>query len=261
MGTLLSLSRSATVVGWDVAVWCTLAFGTLFLFGWLSEEFGRSEGWKKHRKLFLTLAIVGVIGEQIGTIVEFALSAHLETIDQTALEGERNARIEYEKLYGPRHLTEEQRETLIRHWRKYAGRTIKVRGVWDPETDAFADELSEILTKAGLTVRRDASTPTVKASGVVIEGSWADFVTLEDLARSLNCAGVWAIAWQSCTGGLPPCPGTSKEVLTTEPTKCDLEIDVLPRLIGGRGTNLKHIEEAVCTHPLLRSRPPTCAPW
>jgi hypothetical protein len=80
MGTLLSLSSPATTVCWYVAVACTFAFGTLFLVSWLSEEFATSEKWKKRRKLLITLAIVGVAGEQIGTIAEFAFSEHLQTL-------------------------------------------------------------------------------------------------------------------------------------------------------------------------------------
>jgi hypothetical protein len=85
MGALGSLSRSATIVGWDISVVWTLAFGALFLFGWLCEEFAQSERWRAYRRLFLTLAIVGVIGEQLGTVAEFVLSAHLETIDEMSI--------------------------------------------------------------------------------------------------------------------------------------------------------------------------------
>lgn len=91
MGALESLTRSGTIALWDVSVFWTFVFGALFLFGWLSEEFAASEKRKSHRKLFLTLAIVGVIGEQLGTVAEFALSGHLQTIDEAAI-AEANAR-------------------------------------------------------------------------------------------------------------------------------------------------------------------------
>lgn len=87
MGALLSLSRPAAVWAWDISVFVTFAFGALFLFGWLSEEFAQSAKWKKRKRLFITLAIIGVIGEQTGTLAEFAFSEHLQTIDEKAIAG------------------------------------------------------------------------------------------------------------------------------------------------------------------------------
>ncbi len=74
----------------------------------MAEEFGKSDKWKKYRKLFLTLAIIGVIGEQFFTIMEFALSEHLETIDEAMVEKEMartEAFMEAANVYGDRHIS------------------------------------------------------------------------------------------------------------------------------------------------------------
>lgn len=84
MGTLLSLSKSATVVWQYVALGAVVVFGSLFLLSWIAEEF--SEKWKAYRKTLIIAAIVGCLGEQLFTIAEFALSEHLQTIDEGALQ-------------------------------------------------------------------------------------------------------------------------------------------------------------------------------
>jgi hypothetical protein len=82
----ISLSKEATIVWSYVAIVCTFLFGTLFLISWLSEEFAKSEKWKKRRRLLITLAIIGVAGEQLSTLAEFAFSQHLQTIDEAEVE-------------------------------------------------------------------------------------------------------------------------------------------------------------------------------
>lgn len=171
-------------------------------------------------------------------------------------EDERSARLKFEKLYGPRRLTRAQREGLIKAFHKYAGRTVTIRGLWDSETDAFSFDLEDILRTAGLKVKRDPTTPTISASGVIVEGSWADFTVLRDFVHSLNCAGVWANDWESCTGGLPPCSGVLKQI---EPKTCDFVFDILPRLVGHRGEELDAFAARLCKMPLVTQNP-TCAP-
>ncbi|MGO9453658.1 MAG: hypothetical protein ACLQDV_21800 [Candidatus Binataceae bacterium] len=92
MGALGSLSKSATVVFWYISVGSTFAFGTLFFIAWLSEEFAKSEKWKARRNLLIALAIIGVFGEQMSTIGEFAFSEHLQTIDERQI-SELTARV------------------------------------------------------------------------------------------------------------------------------------------------------------------------
>jgi hypothetical protein len=86
MASFASLSKAATVVCSYVSVACMVAFGALFLFAWLSEEFAKSEKWKSRRKLLIALAIIGVAGEQISTLAEFAFSQHLQTLDEAEVE-------------------------------------------------------------------------------------------------------------------------------------------------------------------------------
>lgn len=85
MGTLLTLSKSASVTCSWIAIICAVGFGTLFLLSWCVEEFAESEKWKRRRKLLITLAIIGALGEQIATVAEFVLSEHLQTISDSEL--------------------------------------------------------------------------------------------------------------------------------------------------------------------------------
>src|SRR5271157_3243699 len=87
-----SLSKSATLMFWYLSVGSTFAFGTLFLVAWLSEEFAKSEKGKARRNVLIILAIIGVGGEQIATLAEFAFSEHLQTIDDSEI-GELTARV------------------------------------------------------------------------------------------------------------------------------------------------------------------------
>jgi hypothetical protein len=139
------------------------------------------------------LVVVGVVLEFVfgftafisATIRENQNEIHLADANRraadavTAAEKEKLARLNFGKEYGPRQLTDTQRNQLSKYWHKYAGRTVMLRGLWDPETDLLADELSEALTKAGLIVKRDLNPPTIHASGIVVEGPLADFSTLE----------------------------------------------------------------------------------
>jgi hypothetical protein len=81
----LSLSKSTTVIWWYISVGAAFGFGVLFVCAWLSEEFAESEKWKARRKLLITLAIIGVVGEQLSTLAEFGFSEHLQTIDETTI--------------------------------------------------------------------------------------------------------------------------------------------------------------------------------
>jgi hypothetical protein len=146
MGALSSLSKSATLACWWISVISTFGFGTLFLVSWLSEEFAQSEKWKKRRKLLIALAIVGVAGEQIGTIAEFALSQHLQTIEEN--------RIAHLAEIGPRDLSPEEQERLIGIWSRYAGGSIKLMEHDDPESAAFSTLLFRMLRKAKMDVQQ-----------------------------------------------------------------------------------------------------------
>jgi hypothetical protein len=79
------LSKSATVAFWYISVVATFAFGSVFLFGWLSEEFATSDKWKARKKWLIIVAIVGVAGEQLATLGEFIFSEHLQTTDDAQI--------------------------------------------------------------------------------------------------------------------------------------------------------------------------------
>ena len=81
MGTLASLSKSATLTGLHIAEMAVLLFGFAFLMGWIAEEFTKSENWKKFQRLFVVIAIVGVAGEWIADLGVFELTEHLQNID------------------------------------------------------------------------------------------------------------------------------------------------------------------------------------
>jgi hypothetical protein len=100
-----ALSKSATVVLWYVSVAATFGFGSIFLFGWLSEEFATSEKWRARKKALIIIAIIGVAGEQLATLSEFVFSEHLQTIDDNQIE-------RLEKKNAWQHLTEKQRADL-----------------------------------------------------------------------------------------------------------------------------------------------------
>ena len=85
MDALESLSKSATVTFWYISVVATFAFGAVFLFGWLSEEFATSDKWKARKKWLIIAAIVGVAGEQLATIGEFVFSEHFKEIDDAQI--------------------------------------------------------------------------------------------------------------------------------------------------------------------------------
>src|SRR5713226_3380715 len=106
MGTLVSLSKSATLVWWYISVAAAFGFGVLFVVAWFSEEFARSEKWEARRKLLVTLAIVGVVGEQLSTLAEFAFSEHLQIIDDAKI-----ATLQFEGL--PRAVRFEQSKSLF----------------------------------------------------------------------------------------------------------------------------------------------------
>jgi hypothetical protein len=73
-----SLSKGATLRALDIALIGIIVFGVFFLVGWIAEETTKEHRWNKYRTLFIVMAIVGVFGEWIADIADFALSEHLE---------------------------------------------------------------------------------------------------------------------------------------------------------------------------------------
>jgi hypothetical protein len=81
MGTLLSLSKSASSFWLDVSEIALLIFGVVLVIG-LVGEVAKSERWKRWLRLFELMVIVGVAGELIGDGGIFLFSRHLQTISE-----------------------------------------------------------------------------------------------------------------------------------------------------------------------------------
>jgi hypothetical protein len=79
MGTLFSLSKSATSIGLDTSEVVLLLFGILLTVG-LIGEYAKSERWRKHVKTFELFVIIGVAGELLADGGIFLFSSHLQTI-------------------------------------------------------------------------------------------------------------------------------------------------------------------------------------
>lgn len=79
MGTLFSLSKSATSIALDTSEVVLLLFGVLLTVG-LIGEYAKSERWKRHVKIFEMLVIIGVAGELLADGGIFLFSSHLQTI-------------------------------------------------------------------------------------------------------------------------------------------------------------------------------------
>jgi hypothetical protein len=79
MGTLFSLSKSATSIALDTSEIVLLLFGILLTVG-LIGEYAKSERWKRRVKTFEMLVIIGVAGELMADGGIFLFSSHLQTI-------------------------------------------------------------------------------------------------------------------------------------------------------------------------------------
>jgi hypothetical protein len=145
MGALGSLSKSATVAFWYISVISTFGFGVLFLFGWLSEEFATSEKWKARRKCLIILAVIGVAGEQVSTIAEFAFSEHLQTISDKEVKN-------LQSRLADRQLTDAQLSRIARKLKSFAGQEFKITAYWDvKESLKIANRIYAALIGAGWT--------------------------------------------------------------------------------------------------------------
>jgi hypothetical protein len=86
MGTLLSLSKSATSFWLEVSEIALLIFGIVLVIG-LVGEVAKSAPWKRRLRLFELMVIVGVAGELIADGGIFLFSRHLQTISETEFAG------------------------------------------------------------------------------------------------------------------------------------------------------------------------------
>ncbi len=79
MGTLFSLSKSATSIALDISEIALLLFGILLVVG-LIGEYAKSERWKRYARTFEMFVIIGVAGELFADGGIFLFSSHLQTI-------------------------------------------------------------------------------------------------------------------------------------------------------------------------------------
>jgi hypothetical protein len=79
MGTLFSLSKSATSTALDTSEIALLLFGILLTIG-LIGEYAKSERWKRYVRTFEMFVIIGVAGELLADGGIFLFSSHLQTI-------------------------------------------------------------------------------------------------------------------------------------------------------------------------------------
>ena len=79
MGTLLSLSKSATSFALDASEIALLLFGLVVVIG-VAGEVAKGERWKPYVRLFEVLVIFGVAGELLADGGIFLFSKHLQTI-------------------------------------------------------------------------------------------------------------------------------------------------------------------------------------
>ena len=219
MGALSSLSKSATLICWYVAVIATFGFGAIFLFGWLSEEFATSDKWKARRKLLIIVAIIGVAGEQLATLAEFVFSEHLQTIDDRQIAA-------LEKKSAWRHLNPKQRTELANLFAPLKGIAVVLSAnTSDTEATGFAREIEVPLQNAGVQVSERFGM-ILPSGGALPSGLWIQ-VTPDDLSKAQG--GVLQRALQSegieAPGALFPAPKPEKD----KPPSTTVEI-----FIGGR---------------------------
>jgi hypothetical protein len=86
MGTVLSLSKSATSFWLEASEITLLIFGIVLVIG-LVGEFAKSDTWKRRLRLFELMVIVGVAGELIADGGIFLFSRQLQTISEAEFAG------------------------------------------------------------------------------------------------------------------------------------------------------------------------------
>ncbi len=86
MGTLFSLSKSATSTALDISEIALLLFGVLLVIG-LIGEYAKAERWRKHTRAFEMFVIIGVAGELWADGGIFLFSSHLQTIADLEIAG------------------------------------------------------------------------------------------------------------------------------------------------------------------------------
>jgi hypothetical protein len=170
-----SLSQSATETLSDISVAITFLFGTVFLIAWIVEVNAKSEKWKGRATVLMVLTIVGAAGEMFGTLGEFVLSKHLQTIS--------DARIV--KLTASRTLTDAQIGVVIRKLKVFAGQEFNITPYWtNKESLDLCKRIDTALVGAGWKY-------TPPANGTMLMGGVVGVLVVADSqsdAKVLNAA-------------------------------------------------------------------------
>ena len=155
MGTLFSLSKSATSAALDISEIALLLFGVLLVVG-LVGEYAKSERWKRHVRIFEMFVIIGVAGELLADGGIFLFSRHLQTLANVEIaslngvaEKERLARVKIEQDAANRDITPEDQKMLSSELSAFAGQRANI-DVFPVtfEHEWIAQTLIAILTNA-----------------------------------------------------------------------------------------------------------------
>jgi hypothetical protein len=158
MGTLLSLSKSATAISLEVSEVVLLFFGIVLVAGLIGEYV---ESWKKWIKLFEMLVIVGVAGELLADGGIFLFSKQLQTIsdlevaklNESAGKANERAAILEERL-ADRHVNLKQSVKMSAILMTHPAGRVAVTFISPAASDAqeYALEIAEEFAEAKWTV-------------------------------------------------------------------------------------------------------------
>jgi|GEM_PF-2407820 len=206
MGTLLSLSQSATVLWLHASEVVLLASGLLLVVGLIGEM--KLPWWHRFFRTFELLVIIGVSGELICDGGIFILTEHLQTASEAEIAritlsaadarlDAQTARLETEQLevsVAGRRLTRQQEEKIGESLRRFAGRSLFITSY---SGDAEAARLG-LQIKAALRVARIQTDDNLGrtlaerggvAFGVQISGPTSERDLISAIAESLREQG------------------------------------------------------------------------
>jgi len=233
MGTLFSLSKSATSTALDISEVALLLFGILLVVG-LIGEYAKSERWKKHVKTFEMLVIIGVAGELFADGGIFLFSGHLQTIadleiaeltkeagqakervavleqgiananaemakQQTrAAEAERSLLVLQEKIR-PRHLSAQQKEAIKNALKGFPPQQVNIFAVvGTPDGTIFGLELADAINSSGWKASflgQESSGGELRGIALVVRDAKHPPSGTQQLQNALKAAGLPAPMW------------------------------------------------------------------
>lgn len=159
MGTLFSLSKSATSIALNISEFALLLFGLLLVVGLIIEY--KTEHGGRWMKIGEMLVIIGVAGELLGDGGIFLFSSHLQTIAdleiaslnkeaedaKKATEDEHSERVKLEAKVAWRRLSKKQQSLIADHLlNRFLGLRVGVSYLGGfPESSQFADDILATL--------------------------------------------------------------------------------------------------------------------